>query len=216
MAPLAETDRWPLASPVDDPLEARIVEAMLDCVSRWGVTKTTADDIARAAGVSRATLYRTFPGGKDVAFEALVRHEVRGFFAQVAARLHAAETLEDLVVTGMLEAARCLAEHPALGFVLEHEAELVLPRFAFHRLDPALLIATSFTAPHLRRFQPDDETANANAEWLVRLFLSFAMNPAPWFDLADEASVRHVVITYVLPVLATAPEPHRGPAPKEH
>lgn len=216
MVPLAETDRWSLAPTADDPLEGRIVEAMLDCISRWGVAKTTADDIARAAGVSRATLYRAFPGGKDVAFEALVRHEVHAFFAQIAARLDAADTLDDLVVTGVLEAARGLAAHPALGFVLQHEPSLVLPRFAFHRLDPALRIATSFTAPHLRRFQPDDETATTNAEWLVRLFLSFAMNPAPWFDLTDEASVRHVVTTYVLPVLTTVPDPIPGNAPKEH
>ena len=61
-------------------LEERLVAAMLECIGRWGVAKTTADDIARAAGVSRATLYRAFPGGKDVAFEALLRHELSRFF----------------------------------------------------------------------------------------------------------------------------------------
>ena len=33
-------------------LEDRLVAAMLKCIGRWGVAKTTADDIARAAGVS--------------------------------------------------------------------------------------------------------------------------------------------------------------------
>jgi AcrR family transcriptional regulator len=213
-------DRLAPPHAVDSPVEGRIVEAMLDCISRYGVAKTTADDIARAAGVSRATLYRVFPGGKDVAFEALMRHEARRFFELVTARLECAETVEDLVVTGVVEAARFLAEHPALTFVLAHEPALVMPRFAFHRLDPALRIATAFTTPHLRRFQPDDQTATANAEWLVRVLLSFAMQPTPWFDLTDEASVRRVVTTYVLPVLGTVPGPHLGPtlgpAPKEH
>ena len=68
-------------------LEDRLVAAMLECIGRWGVAKTTADDIARAAGVSRATLYRAFPGGKDVAFEALLRHELGRFFARVEGRL---------------------------------------------------------------------------------------------------------------------------------
>ena len=73
-------------------LEERLVAAMLECIGRWGVAKTTADDIARAAGVSRATVYRAFPGGKDVAFEALLRHELSRFFTLVEGRFRDADT----------------------------------------------------------------------------------------------------------------------------
>ena len=52
-------------------VEARVLDAAKACVERWGMAKLTIDDIANAAGVSRATLYRMFPGGKDVLFEAL-------------------------------------------------------------------------------------------------------------------------------------------------
>ena len=90
MTPNAVADR-PAATPAEQ-LEARIVEAMIDCISRWGVAKTTADDIARAAGISRATLYRVFPGGMDVAFDALVRHETARFFETVPARLAHADS----------------------------------------------------------------------------------------------------------------------------
>jgi len=31
------------------------------CFARWGTTKTTLDDVAREAGVSRATLYASSP-----------------------------------------------------------------------------------------------------------------------------------------------------------
>lgn len=216
MATLVEGDRWSLAAPSGDPLEARIVEAMLDCIGRWGVAKTTADDIARTAGVSRATMYRAFPGGKGVAFEALLQHEARRFFELVTTRLDAARTLEDLVVAGALEAASFLSHHQALRYVMAHEPQLVMPWFAFHRLEPALRISTSFTAPHLRRFLPDDHTARTRAEWLVRILLSYAAHPAPWLDLTDEASVRRFVTIYVLPVLSAAPHLNPGTAPKEH
>ena len=43
----------------------RIVDAALRCLARQGTAKTTVDDIAREAGLSRATLYRTFSDGKD-------------------------------------------------------------------------------------------------------------------------------------------------------
>lgn len=182
-------------------VEDRVLDAMVDCIARWGVGKTTADDIARTAGVSRATLYRVFPGGKDVAFEALLRHEAARFFTAVTDPLAEAETLEDLVVVGIVEAARFLTSHEALRYVMEHEPERVLPAFAFHRLDAALATATAFTVPHLARFVPDPDRAEAGAEWLVRLLLSYAANPSPKLDLTAPRSVRSFVRTYVLPVL---------------
>ncbi|MGZ4705878.1 MAG: TetR/AcrR family transcriptional regulator, partial [Acidimicrobiales bacterium] len=49
----------------DNELADRILEAALRCVARWGLIKTTVDDVAREAGCSRATIYRAFPGGKQ-------------------------------------------------------------------------------------------------------------------------------------------------------
>lgn len=204
MAPLAAIDRS-APVPANEELERRVVDAMLGCIGRWGIAKTTADDIARAAGISRATLYRVFPGGKDVAFGALLRHEARRFFDAVTDRLDHAETLEDLLVVGITDGARFLTGHQALSYVLAHEPERVLPAFAFHRLDRALAIATSFTAPHLRRFVADDDAAAADAEWLVRMVLSYLMNPSPTLDLTDEADVRRFVTTYIAPALVADP-----------
>ena len=159
MTPNAVADRSrPVATPAEQ-LEARVVEAMIDCISRWGVAKTTADDIARAAGISRATLYRVFPGGMDVAFDALVRHETGRFFETVSARLALAESLEETIVIGFVEAARFLLDHGPLQYLLAHEPEQVLPSAASHRLQGAFAIATAFTAPYLRPFVADDAVA---------------------------------------------------------
>ena len=54
-----------------DPAEQRVLDAAKSCCERWGLAKVTIEDIANEAGVSRATLYRMFPGGKDVLYEAL-------------------------------------------------------------------------------------------------------------------------------------------------
>ena len=62
------------------------------CCERWGLDKVTIDDIAHDSGVSRATLYRLFPGGKDVLFEALRVRELEEFFAVLAARGREAPT----------------------------------------------------------------------------------------------------------------------------
>lgn len=199
----AVIDRSGCSAPGAPSLEERIVDAMLECIGRWGIAKTTADDIARAAGISRATLYRVFPGGKDVAFDAVIRHEARRFFDVITERLDAADRLEDLLVIGIGEAAHFLYGHEALGYLLAHEPERVLPAFAFHRLDRTLSVATGFAVPHLRRFLADEDTAAAHAEWIVRLLLSYAANPSPTLDLTDDDSVRRFVTTYLLPALPT-------------
>ena len=189
----------PAARP-PDPLEERLVAAMLECIGRWGVAKTTADDIARAAGVSRATLYRAFPGGKDVAFEALLRHELSRFFAAVEGRFREADTLEDLLVVGAVEAAQFLLGHEALGYLLRHEPNRVIP--AYGHLQGGLAIATGFLVPHLSRFVDDPLLATEGAELVVRLLLSYAVDPSPSVDLTDPTSVRRFVRTFVSPAFA--------------
>ena len=62
------------------PTELRVLDAAKSCLEKWGVDKVTIDDIAASAGVSRATLYRMFPGGKDVLFDALRVRELEDFF----------------------------------------------------------------------------------------------------------------------------------------
>ena len=182
-------------------LEARIVEGALRCIARWGVAKTTLDDVAREAGCSRATVYRAFPGGKDRIVNVVLRHEIGRFFHLVHAQLEDAETLEDLVVTGMSEAMRFLSEHEALRYLLAHEPELILPHFAFHRLDRVLSATAAACVPYLERFL-DPERAAATADWVVRLVLSYSLNPGDAVDPGDVTSVRRLVRTFVLPGLA--------------
>ena len=55
-----------------------VLDAAKRCVERWGMAKVTIDDIAADAGVSRATLYRLFPGGKDVLYDAMRVRELEG------------------------------------------------------------------------------------------------------------------------------------------
>ena len=53
--------------PVQDVVSPRqrILEATYACIARWGIFKTTVEDAAREAGMSRATVYRHFPGGRE-------------------------------------------------------------------------------------------------------------------------------------------------------
>ena len=178
----------------------RVIDATLRCVARWGVSKTTLDDVAREAGCSRATVYRLFPGGKDGLLETVARVEIDRFFAAVAERMAHAETLEDLVVSGLTEAGRRIAGHPALQFLATYELEALIPFVTFARKDRVLELAGTWAEPWLRPWLGDN--AARAGEWIARLVLSYAACPAEDVDLADQASVRRLVTTFVLPGLA--------------
>jgi AcrR family transcriptional regulator len=53
-------------------VRSRILDTALELVGRHGLAELSMDELAAAAGVSRATLYRLFPG-KDALFAELVR-----------------------------------------------------------------------------------------------------------------------------------------------
>jgi AcrR family transcriptional regulator len=191
----------PLRSPVAaGSQDERILDAALVCIARWGLAKTGLDDVAREAGVSRATVYRAFPGGKDAVVEAVAGAELARFFAAVDSRLRAAASLEDLLVAGMVEAGTRIATHAALRALVAFEPEVILPRLAFDRMDQVLAACTAFAAPHLARFL-DGATAAHVAEWAARVVVSYSSWPSVDVDLTDEASVRRAVRLLFLPAL---------------
>ena len=60
-----------------------IIEATYSCVARRGLAKTTVEDAAREARVSRATVYRIFPGGRDELIDAVVAWATLEFFVRL-------------------------------------------------------------------------------------------------------------------------------------
>jgi AcrR family transcriptional regulator len=191
----------------------RVCDAALVCLARWGLTKTTLEDVAREAGCGRATIYRTFRGGKSEVMGATLARELGRLRAEVGAAIEAAgpgdgpDDLEAVVVAGVVAAARFLRGHDALHYLLRHEPDVVLPWVSFDRVGIVYDAVAAFAAPHLARFVPDPEAAARAAERLTRVVLSYSVNPAEGVDLADPASARRLLSTYVIPGLVLAARP---------
>ncbi|HET7721707.1 MAG TPA: TetR/AcrR family transcriptional regulator [Acidimicrobiales bacterium] len=189
----------------DAALRDRVCEASLACIARWGITKTTLDDVAREAGCSRATIYRAFQGGKAEVLAATLAREVERFRAEVGGAIDGTrDDLEEAVVAGVVAAARFLRGHDALAYLLAREPDVVLPWIAFQRMGRLYDTVGEFAAPFLARFIPEPHAARRAAEWLARVVLTHVVNPAPGCDLADPAEARHLLSTYVIPGLARA------------
>ncbi|MHB1822226.1 MAG: TetR/AcrR family transcriptional regulator [Acidimicrobiales bacterium] len=193
------------------PQRLRIIEALLDCVASYGLAKTTVDDIARAAGCSRATVYRVFPEGKDSIMRAAVDTEVSRLFASLALVIGQADSLEEVLVSGMVEAARLIGDNRVVTYLLEHEPGVVLPYLAFDEMDRLLERASSFAAPFLGQWLGLDDSVRV-AEWVTRIMLSYLVCPAEYLRLSDRRSVERFVRTFVLPgIRALQPDLHLQP-----
>lgn len=196
-------------------LRERVCDAALVCLARWGLTKTTLEDVAREAGCGRATIYRTFEGGKAEVMAATLARELHRFEREVGAAVATAEPddLEEVVVAGVVAAARFLRSHEALHYLLRHEPDVVLPWISFHRIGVLYDAVAGFAAPLLAPFVPDPAAAARAAECLARVVLSYVVNPAAGVDLAEPASARRLLSTFVIPGLVLAGRrPARQPA----
>ena len=64
-------------------VRGRILEATVTCLGRFGIAKTTVDDASKEAAVSRATVYRHFPDGRDQLISESITWAVGRFFQEL-------------------------------------------------------------------------------------------------------------------------------------
>ena len=192
------------------PHRVRIIDGTLVCLARHGTAKTTVDDIARASGVSRATVYRAFPGGRDEILGAVVDTEMARLFSALGVRLGTAADLTAALVAGIVEASVRLRDHAALHFLVEHEPGIILGHLAFAESDRLLATASRFTAPFLARWMPPSE-AERVAEWGARVVLSYAISPSDRTDLCDPDQAARLVTTFMIPGIDALQTAGAGP-----
>ncbi len=175
----------------------RILEATYACVARKGLTATTMDDAAHEAGLSRATVYRYFPGGRDQLIDEVITWEVGRFFTRVAAEVGRQPDLASLVERGLIAAHASLEHHEVLQHVLQTEADRLLPQLA--TVMPIVqAVLRDYFRPWIEReaLRPGVEPDEA-ADFLARMALSFIGSQSQW-DLTDPDQVHDLVRTRLL------------------
>lgn len=177
-------------------LDERLLTATYGCIARFGLTKTTVEDVVRASGVSRATIYRQFPGGRDELIRATVAWEIGNFLTALADHVRDAPDLAELLARGLPFAHRAVAEHEVLRAVLATEPERFLPLLSTESARTLPFIA-DFLLPYLRREAGAGRLRvgvlpEAAADYLARAVLSLIGSPGR-HDLDDPEAVRALV-----------------------
>jgi TetR/AcrR family transcriptional repressor of uid operon len=195
-----------------DEITTRVLDGAYEQFCRMGIRRSTMEDVARRAGVSRITVYRRF-ATKDALVEHVVRREFRRYFDQFLLDIAQARSAADRVVLGFASALRAIRHNPLIGGLLAVEPDVLVPAMISDG-GSTLAAVQRFVAGQLRREQhagtvSADVDVELVAELMVRVCSSFLLTPSHVIDLDDDEQVRAVARRFLVPMLSALPPKRR-------
>jgi AcrR family transcriptional regulator len=173
----------------------RILDAADELFTRQDAATVGMNDIARAAGCSRATVYRYFEN-RDALHTAYVHRETHRLFSATGQRIAGIADPHQRLLEGVIASLRSVRESPALSSWFASAQRPIGGEMA-ERSD----VIKALTEAFLRSLGIDD--AERSARWLVRVMTSLLVFPG-----RDDADERAMLEEFVLPtVMPTLTEP---------
>jgi AcrR family transcriptional regulator len=164
----------------------RILDAMFEAVADFGISRTTVEDVAHRAGLSRQTVYRYFPS-KDILVLALVVREEEKFLDGIRAAFTGQEDTLEALHDSTLFVLKYAREHPLLDRLLETDQATFLPYLTTRSLF-VIIRARDVMAELVRERirQADRSTLQTAIDILIRATLSYmiASSEIPLDDVA--------------------------------
>lgn len=187
----------------------RLFEAALSLVQVDGLDGLTVDAVARAAGVSRATVYRQLPGGRDQLIADTVAWEVGRFLDRATEVAEQGDDLEERLERFLVAARRGVDQHDVLQRVLEHDREEVLPSLG-EVLPIVVGVLRAWLVPQLAAepLRPG-QTVDAASDYVARMLVSFLGSAGGW-DLEDAEERRRLVRGELLAGVVQPSDPGAG------
>lgn len=188
-----------------DATTARILEAAYVALSKGGVRRTTMNQIADAAGVGVATVYRRFPR-KVQLVQALLLHEAAKVVGVVDRAIADEGTVEEQAAAGFTAFAHAVADRELLVRLLrgdsDYDGDAVPPG---ELADQITAMVRDYLAAWIRDLQAADRylclDADVVAEIYARLALSLVLAPEGRIPMHDDAATRAFATTYLVPLL---------------
>jgi AcrR family transcriptional regulator len=186
---------------------AKLMDAAEACFDRYGVSKTTMDDIAKMAGVSRPTVYRHFED-RDGLILAVVMRRSRQLSDRAVKFISKQETFEDRLVEGLLFLVEKGRKDPFVRLLVTPEQRDLATRvlgssdlpvdLTYEMWEPIL------TEARERGELRDDLDFRAISRWLTHLIILLLGR----LDIEEDAAgQREMLRTFVVPAFLPVQRP---------
>ena len=196
----SETLRWGNQAPNDPNLARdRLLDAAEACFGRFGIAKTTVEDIAKQAQVSRATVYRYFPG-RDAVVSGVILREAGRYLDRIRSRVESQPNLGDAILEFVEVTLRAARRGDTVGMLFTSDdglhsggigegTSIVLFEMVEEFLEPI------FTS---RKHELRAGLSNTDAsEWVLRTILSLLTVSGP--KRRSSASLDSYLRSFLLP-----------------
>jgi AcrR family transcriptional regulator len=172
----------------------RILDAAEELFTRDDPASVGMNEIAKAAGCSRATLYRYFEN-REALRTAYVHRETRRLSETIKDRIGGFDDPRQRLVAGITTTLRLVRESPALAAWFA----TTRPPIGGELAEQSEVIAALAAAFVNSLGANDQATIESRGRWLVRVITSLLMFPGR--DVADEqAMVEEFVVPILVPV----------------
>jgi len=198
----------------------RLVDAAERCIDRFGLAKTTLEDVAAEASVSRATIYRYFSNRDELMLEVLLRELARSFDLDLDDFVVPATTPDEFaeaIVEASAYLLTTIRENTKIQLLLNQEAHNVAATVS--GASPAMFVALSedllfhlVPAQAAGLIRPDIDL-DAASEWIIRSILSLITVEGPvQRSIDDEKRFLAMFLVPAIVQMPTATTATTGPA----
>ena len=176
----------------------RILDAADQLFARQDAATVGMHEIAKAAGCSRATLYRYFEN-RDALYTAYVHRESYRLYREMTEQITGVEDPAERLIEGITASLRNVRQSPALSSWFATTQRPIGGEMAEQSE-----VIKALTSAFLISLGPDDpEVVERRARWLVRVMTSLLVFPGH-----DEADERAMIEEFVVPIVVpTQPDP---------
>jgi AcrR family transcriptional regulator len=172
----------------------RILDAAETLFAEHDPASVGMNEIARAAGCSRATLYRYFES-RDALHTAYVHRWANALFRELTQRLAGMDDPAERLVAGITESLALVRGNPALASWFAETGPPIGTAMAAQSDVITVLVASFLSALGT----DDNDAAQQRARWVVRVVTS--MLSFPGRDADDE---REMLAQFVVPVVVSS------------
>lgn len=188
----------------EDKSRQNILDKARELYLEFGLRRTSMDDVAKRAGMGRATLYRRY-SDKGQLFLAVIARDVQSNLVAIERAIQTSENYLEGLLDAFVLGVRLIEENPLLTRLLETEPDDILP-FLTQKFDGIMSFSRAYIAERIAKGQKrgdirQDLDGNLLAEMMIRMIQSLMLTPEGLVRASDEASVRDLCNKFFRPLL---------------